>query len=74
MLEWVSGGVRMNLQKGDFVIVILETKDKYKGQIKDIIKDEYIIEICTNKRKSEENEVDIVRVKADKLERVLLFV
>lgn len=64
----------MNFQKGDFVMVTLETKEKYKGQIKDIIKDEYIIEICTNKRKSEANEVDTVRVKENKLEKVLLFV
>lgn len=63
----------MNFQKGDFVMVTLETKEKYKGQIKDIIKDEYIIEICTNKRKSEANEIDKVQVKANKLEKVLLF-
>lgn len=64
----------MTFQKGDFVIVELQTKEKFKGQIKDIEKDDYIIEICTNKRKSEANEIDTVRAKAEKLERLPLFV
>lgn len=64
----------MNFQKGDFVMVTLETKEKYKGKIQDIVNDEFIIEICTNKRKSEANEVDTVKVKANKLEKALLFV
>lgn len=63
----------MNFHKGDFVIVTLETKEKYRGTIKEIQKDDYIIEICTNKRKSEANEVEFVTVKANRLEKAPLF-
>jgi len=63
----------MNFHKGDFVIVTLETKEKYRGTIKDIEKDNYTIEICTNKRKSEANETDTVTVKENRLEMAPLF-
>lgn len=53
--------------KGDFVMVTWD-QEKFKGQIKDIVKDEYIIEICINKRKSEANELDVVRVKEKNIE------
>lgn len=63
----------MSFQKGDFVIVTIDTKEKFKGQVKDIEKNEYIIEICTNKRKSEANELDMVRAREEDLEKVDLF-
>lgn len=64
----------MKYQIGDFVMVTLETKEKYRGTVKDIQKDIYTIEICTNKRKSEANEVERVTVKANRLEKAPLFV
>lgn len=63
----------MNIQKGDFVLVTLETKEKYKGQVKDIVKDIYKIEICTNKKKSEANEIDFVEATRHQIEKINLF-
>lgn len=61
----------MKFQKGDFVIVTLDTKEKFKGQIKEIEKDTYAVEICVNKRKSEANEVEIVYTTIDKIETLI---
>lgn len=50
----------MNFARGDLVIYEYG-KEKYRGIIKDIVDGEYLIEICTNKKKSEENEVEVIR-------------
>lgn len=63
----------MTLQKGDFVLVTLETKEQYKGQIKDIEKEIFKIEICTNKKKSEANEIDCVEATRHQIKKISLF-
>lgn len=55
-------------QRGDFVNFTYDTGDVYPGRIVDIDKDEYIVEICINKRKNSENELEIVRAKRHQLQ------
>jgi acetolactate synthase small subunit len=56
------------LRKGDFVWFTYETKEVYPGRIVDIEKDTYIVEICTNKKKSSGNELERVKGKREQLE------
>lgn len=53
---------------GDFVLFQYGKNNVFPGQIKEIEKDEYVIEICVNKKKSEENEVEIVRGRLDQIQ------
>jgi hypothetical protein len=55
-------------QRGDFVNFTYDTGEVYPGRIIDIDKGEYIVEICTNKRKNSENELEIVRAKKHQLQ------
>ena len=56
-----------DLRVGDFVSFIYDTKEVYPGRIVRIEGDEYVVEICTNKRKTAENEIELVRGKRDKI-------
>jgi hypothetical protein len=58
--------------KGDFVWFTYETKEVYPGRIVDIVKDDYMVEICINKKKSSGNELEVVKGKKHQLQiRVL---
>lgn len=58
--------------KGDFVWFTYDTKEVYPGRIVDIEKDDYIVEICINKKKSMNNELERVKGKKHQLQlRVL---
>jgi hypothetical protein len=60
-------------QRGDFVNFTDDTGEVYPGRIVDIDKkDEYIVEICVNKRKTLENELEIVRAKRNQLQLRLM--
>lgn len=53
---------------GDFVLFQYGKNSTFPGQIKDIENDEYVIEICVNRKKSEANEVEIVRGRLEEIQ------
>jgi hypothetical protein len=61
-------------RKGDFVwfTFTYDEKEVYPGRIIDVEKDNYIVEICTNKKKSSGNDLEKVKGKKHQLQiRVL---
>jgi hypothetical protein len=56
---------------GDYVMFQYAKNQEYPGSIKGKEKDEFIVEICVNRKKSENNEIEIVRGKQGKLRPML---
>lgn len=56
---------------GDYVWFMYDKEEEYPGFIKRIDKDEYEVEICLNKKKSEKNELELVRGKKHQLRPML---
>lgn len=61
-----------NLKTGDFIWFMYDTKEIYPGRVMRIEKDDYLVEICTNKRKSEGNEVEHVKGKRSQLRSMVV--
>lgn len=56
------------LSKGDFVWYTCETNEVFPGRIVNVEKDIYSVEICLNKKKSSNNELEVVKAKKEQLE------
>ncbi|MFF2531426.1 hypothetical protein ACFVS2_21200 [Brevibacillus sp. NPDC058079] len=61
------GQMLKELGVGDYVYFQYGKNQEYPGTIKSISNGVYKVEICTNKKKSEGNEVDIVEGTRDQL-------
>lgn len=58
-----------DIQKGDFVYYEYDTKEIFPGRVVDIDKKrgKFIVEICTNKKKSMKNELETVECSRSQL-------
>lgn len=59
-----------NFTKGDFVWFVDSMKEIYRGRIVSINGDIFKLEICTDKKKSDENELDLVTCKKGQLRKL----
>lgn len=57
---------------GEYIYFWYDKKEKYPGRIISIQNEVYTCEICTNKRKSAGNDLEIVRGSKDKLEKRII--
>lgn len=64
--------MKQDFAKGDFVWFTYDTKEDYPGRIVDIEKEDYVVEICLNKKKSMNNELERVKGKKHQLRMRIL--
>ena len=55
---------------GEYVWFLHGKKQEYPGIIIGIEQDEFIVQICTNKKKSEGNDTDLIRGKKEQLRKM----
>ncbi|WCF11457.1 hypothetical protein NDS46_31360 (plasmid) [Paenibacillus thiaminolyticus] len=64
---------QFELSIGDYVFYLCGKNQEYPGKIVEkISNDEYGLEICVNRKKSEGNEIEIVHAKRNKLRPMLI--
>jgi hypothetical protein len=57
-------------QKGDFVWFFYDARERYPGRVLKADKDGYQLEICYNRRKSEGNDLGLVKAKAVQIQPI----